>query len=129
VNAELLMFGAVPMTHSGLETTCVVLAMTAGQMTGKSFMYWVGRRATGRHASRANALMERWRGRFQSSPRSAQTLVFLSSLVGIPSFYVIAIAAGTLRIAFGRFLAVGTSGRLLHFGVVALAPQLISRFW
>jgi membrane protein YqaA with SNARE-associated domain len=53
------------------------------------------------------------------------TVVFVSSLVGFPPFYLVSVAAGALEMAFGPFLALGSVGRLLHFGVIAWLPHVV----
>jgi membrane protein YqaA with SNARE-associated domain len=56
-------------------------------------------------------------------------LVFISSALGIPPFYVITILAGAVRLRFGRFIAVGACGRVLRFGALILVPQLAIRLF
>jgi membrane protein YqaA with SNARE-associated domain len=125
VNAELLMLSAVPLAGSRGELTTLVLAVTMGQMTGKSVMYWLSRTATGDRARRLHVLTERWRDRFAQHPRSVVALVLVSALVGFPPFYLVSIAAGAFKVAFARFLAVGAFGRLLHFAIIAAVPHLL----
>ena len=127
VNAEVLMLAALPFARSPLHLTLLVVLMTLGQMTGKSAMYWCSRRATLAPTPRVRDAMGRWKARFDRHPRSALGIVLVSSAVGIPPFYMVSIVAGALNIAFGRFLMVGTFGRLLHFAVLAAVPQLIRR--
>lgn len=51
-------------------------------------------------------------------------LVFISAVFGVPPFYVITILAGVFRLRFGRFVAIGICGRLLHFGALVSIPHL-----
>ena len=125
VNAELLMLSAVPLAGSRAELSTLVLAVTMGQMTGKSVMYWLSRTATGERAGRIRAITERWRNRFTHHPRSVLAIVLVSAVVGVPPFYLVSIAAGAFKVAFVRFFAVGASGRLLHFAIIAAVPQLL----
>ena len=127
VNAELLMLAALPMAASHGTLAALVFVFTLGQMTGKSVMFWVSRRATTAPAPRLHRVVERWRDRFERHPRSALACVFVSAALGFPPFYAVSIAAGTFRMSFGRFLAVGGVGRLLHFAVVALVPFIAWR--
>lgn len=127
VNAEVLMLAALPFARSPLHLALLVALMTLGQMTGKSAMYWCSRRAAFRPTLRMRDSMARWKARLDRHPRSALGVVLLSSAVGIPPFYIVSIVAGALNIAFGRFLVVGTLGRLVHFAALALVPQLIGR--
>ena len=127
VNAEVLMLSALPLATTNDRLTLLVLAVTLGQMTGKSVMYWLSRGATGAGVQRLRAGMERWRDRFEERPRSACTLVFASAAIGLPPFYAVSIAAGAFKLSFGRFLAFGSAGRLLHFAALALVPHIIWR--
>jgi hypothetical protein len=68
-------------------------------------------------------LMDSWRNRFVRYSQKPMWLVFISSVSGIPPFYVITVLTGAFRIRFSRFITVGACGRLVHFGAVALVPQ------
>jgi membrane protein YqaA with SNARE-associated domain len=105
----------------------LVGVVTAGQMTGKAVMYWIGRRANWPRGPLVQRTLGRWQERLQRSPRSALGVTFVSSIVGIPPFYLVAVAAGSFNVAFSRFLAVGTLGRLMHFGIVAFLPHFTWR--
>ncbi|MGH9256994.1 MAG: VTT domain-containing protein [Vicinamibacterales bacterium] len=127
VNAELLMISAIPLAGSRGGLVALVVAVSAGQMTGKAFMYWASRTSTRPHSPRVQGAVDRWRARLQQRPRSVLAVTFLSALVGIPPFFVVSVVAGALGMAFPRFLAVGTAGRVMHFAVVACVPQLMWR--
>jgi membrane protein YqaA with SNARE-associated domain len=127
VNAEVLMLSAVPLARSAPALAALVVAVSAGQMAGKAVMYWVSRRSALPRSPRVQGALDRWRVRFEHRPGAALGLTFVSALVGIPPFYAVSIAAGALRVAFGRFMAVGTLGRLAHFAIVALLPDLLWR--
>ncbi len=127
VNAELVMLSAVPLAGSPLRLGVLVGVVTAGQMTGKAVMYWIARRTNRPHGPVLQRILGRWRERLQRNPRSALVVTLVSSIVGIPPFYLVAMAAGALNVAFSRFLAVGTLGRLIHFTVVAFVPHFTWR--
>ena len=126
VNAELMLLAvAAPLTSLG-ELSGVVLAITAGQVLGKSGLYWMARQMSrstpnGRFAR----AVDRWRVAGDSRHRSTQTMMTLSAIFGLPPFYVTTIAAGALRVSFGRFLMAAVVGRLVHFSAVGLAPLII----
>jgi uncharacterized membrane protein YdjX (TVP38/TMEM64 family) len=105
----------------------LVVAVSAGQMTGKAFMYWASRTSTRPRTPRVQGAVDRWCARLQQRPRSLLAITFLSALVGIPPFFVVSVAAGALGMAFPRFLAVGAAGRVVHFAVVAWVPHLMWR--
>lgn len=127
INAELIMLSAVPLSGSPLQLGALVSAVTAGQMTGKAVMYWIARRSSRSPGPRLQRLLGRWQERFHRSPRAALGVTLVSSLVGFPPFYLVAVAAGAFNVAFSRFLAVGTLGRLIHFTVVAFLPHFAWR--
>lgn len=127
VNAEVMMLSAVPLAGSPVQLALLVAFVTLGQMTGKSIMYWISRQTTGPRASRVQNAIDQGRELLHRHPGSALGVMLLNSTTGLPPFYIVAIAAGALNIAFGRFLAVGAVGRLIHFAVVAFVPQLVWR--
>ena len=123
VNAEVIMLAALPAAAAHGRLVPLVCVITLGQMTGKSVMYWLSRNAP-TPAPRLRHIVERWRDRFERHPRSAWTCIFVSAALGFPPFYAVSIAAGTFRMSFASFLAVGGAGRLLHFSVLAFVPYL-----
>ena len=127
VNAEVVMFSAVPLAGSPIRLAVLVALVTIGQMTGKSIMYWISRNATRPRSPRLQNAIDRWQERLQRHPGSALGVMLISATIGLPPFYIVAIAAGALHVAFGRFLAVGTVGRLVHFALLAFVPQLVWR--
>lgn len=127
VNGELVMLSAAPLAGSPVQLAMLVVLVTLGQMTGKTIMYWLSRNATRPRTPRLQNAIEACRERLQRRPRSALGVMLLSSTIGLPPFYLVAIAAGALNVSFGRFLAVGTVGRLVHFAVVAYVPELLWR--
>ena len=124
VNGELIMLSAVPLVKTPLGLGALVVVVTAGQMTGKTVMFWMARKAKGPRAARLESLVERWRVHLQRRPRAAVGVMLLSSVFGLPPFYLVSMAAGALGVAFGRFVAIGSLGRLIHFGTIAFVPHL-----
>jgi membrane protein YqaA with SNARE-associated domain len=127
VNGELLMISAVPLVTTRAALAALVVAVTAGQMTGKTVMYWASRKSARPRSARVQGSIERWRERLQQRPRSVLAVIFLSALIGIPPFFIVSVAAGAIGLAFPRFLAVGTAGRLAHFTIVAFVPEFVGR--
>ena len=123
LNAEVLMLSAMPIAAAHGMVSSLVFAVTLGQMIGKSIMYWLSRNASGAHARRFHGAVERWRSHFEEHPRSTLGLVLVSALLGFPPFYAVSIAAGAFKMRFGRFLTVGSIGRLAHFALLALLPH------
>jgi len=127
MNAEVMLLSATRFIASQSGLMVLAAVVTAGQMTGKTAMYWLARKAADARTDRLAHLTERWRARFTNHPRSALALVLVSALVGFPPFYAMSIAAGTFRMRFPHFLVVGGAARFVHFAIVALIPKIIWR--
>jgi membrane protein YqaA with SNARE-associated domain len=123
VNGELLLLSLSALVPSPAYLAGLVLLASAGQMTGKCILYWAGRGTIPMKKGHIAGVMNSWRGRFERSPKKVMGLVFVSAVFGIPPFYVITILSGAFRLRFSRFMAIGTCGRLLHFGMLSLLPQ------
>jgi membrane protein YqaA with SNARE-associated domain len=129
VNAELMLLAVAAPLTSVADLLVVVLAVTAGQVCGKSALYWIARRTSSNATNgRFGRAVDRWREACDTRQRSAQTMMMLSAVFGLPPFYVTTVAAGALRVGFDRFLMAAIVGRLLHFAAVALVPFMI-RAW
>jgi membrane protein YqaA with SNARE-associated domain len=127
VNGEVILLSIVTLAHSPCGTAVLVLLASAGQMAGKCILYWAGKGIIPIKSARMKETMSTWKGRLEQSPSKTLSLVFVSSAVGIPPFYVITILAGALHVRFGPFFAVGACGRLLRFSVLAFVPWIMLR--
>jgi membrane protein YqaA with SNARE-associated domain len=95
-----------------------------GQMIAKSVLYFAGRGLVrlpgGRFARAAQGLQA------HASCRNTSTLVLLvSATTGFPPFYLLTIAAGSVRVPFARFLTVGLCGRLIRFAFLVGVPHAL----
>lgn len=129
VNGEVLLLALTALARSPLEVAALVLLASAGQMAGKCALYWAGRGVVPLRSARARRTLASWKERFERSPSRLLGLVFVSSALGIPPFYVVTILAGAFRVRFGRFMAVGACGRVLRFGLLVLIPQIVLRLF
>jgi membrane protein YqaA with SNARE-associated domain len=125
VNGEVILLSFSALAHSPLERALLVLSTSAGQMTGKCILYWAAKGVIPLGSGRVKETVTKWKGRFEQSPSKLLSLVFVSSAVGIPPFYVITILAGVFRVRFGPFFTVGACGRLVRFGVIAFVPWFV----
>lgn len=125
INAELMLLAVAGPLTSPTGLLVVVLAVTAGQISGKSALYWLARRARLPQPARVGRAIERWRHTYERRPIAALAVILASATFGCPPFYLTTLVAGALRIGFGTFLAVGLLGRLLHFGAIAVIPGLV----
>jgi membrane protein YqaA with SNARE-associated domain len=106
----------------------LVLAATAGQMTGKIAIYIAGRfidRIPSDWIKRKVAALQ---ARAAGHPAVGHSLVAMSAVASVPPFHLVAVLTGSLRYPFRWFLLIGFAGRLLRFGLLAAAPQLV-RAW
>lgn len=141
INLEVYLGGVAAVVDdiSGTGVVWLSLVAAVGQMVGKLIFFYAGRgdlrlparlrRHTaprqGRGWVRAQAQLARWRVRVQERPVMAAVLVFLSASIGIPPFALVAVAAGTMRVAPVVFLVTGTLGRWLRFGLVLGGVELL----
>ncbi len=128
VNGEVILLSLVALAHSSWARALLVLSASAGQMAGKCILYWAGKGVIPLESGRVKEAVSTWRGRFERSPSKLLSLVFVSSAVGIPPFYVITILAGVLRVRFGPFFTVGACGRIVRFGALAFVPWMVTRW-
>lgn len=126
VNAELLMVALLPTAAAHGKLAALAAAAVAGQMAGKTAIYWMARGGTTRVArGRMATQMERWRPCL-TSPSSAVPLLFASAAIGFPPLFVLTILAGSLQMRFRLFFLASTVGRVVHFGAIALIPALFA---
>ena len=106
----------------------LIIAAALGQMVGKSAMYFAGRGAMRLPSERLRRMVESVRLRYQTgsaAPALGGTVLMASATVGLPPFYIVAVACGIFRVPFLQFLLIGLTGMLIRYGVVVMAPQLL----
>jgi membrane protein YqaA with SNARE-associated domain len=129
VNGEVLLLTLAVPARSPFELLILVLLASAGQMAGKCFLYWAGRGAVRFQSGRMRRALPAWKERFERSPAKMLALVFVSSAVGIPPFYVITILAGAFRVRFGPFLTIGACGRIVRFTTLVFVPWIMIQWF
>ncbi len=125
INGEAVLVSLAAIVRTPAGMAALVLIAAAGQMAGKCVLYWSSRRIIPLGSGRFGSSVKKWAGAFQKSPARTLLMVFISSAVGIPPFYVITVLAGMFRVRFGPFFAVGACGRVVRFGALALVPYLL----
>lgn len=114
----------------------LVLMSAVGQMGGKLFWYYGGRElqrfgfvARRMAKPRARAAMERWQARTEGRPWFTAGLLFVSAVVGLPPYAVLAVVAGALRVRLWVFLVTGFVGRALRFWAVIGGTTAVVSWW
>lgn len=123
MNSELFML-YLGSTASRSQFPALIVLAALGQMSAKVALYYAGRGVLTLPLGR-NQAVEALRVRLSASGRAAGAVTFVSALTGLPSFYAISVIAGTLGWPFGRFLAWGTTGRILRFSVLLFLPEVV----
>ena len=129
VNGEVILLSLTALARSPWARVLLVLSASAGQMVGKCVLYQAGKGAIPLKSGRVKETLSAWKGRFEQSPSKLLSLVFVSSAVGIPPFYVITLLAGVFRVRFGPFFAVGACGRIVRFSALAFIPWIMIQWF
>lgn len=125
VNAELVLLSFTTTASSPGMIAAFVVVATAGQMTGKMALYAAGHRGARAPSERMARILGTWQPRCEANPWRADWLVLVSSTIGVPPFIATSLLAGALRMRITRFVVAGSIGRLIRFGALALASDLI----
>lgn len=101
------------------------VAFTVGHVAAKLPWYWLGAHADrvvggwgARHLARARAMLA-------ARPSYGRGVLALSAVTSVPPFHLSAIAAGITQVPVVPFTGICLAGRLLRFGVLVTAPQLL----
>jgi membrane protein YqaA with SNARE-associated domain len=126
VNTEAYLLTLAALAPSGALAPAVVF-LTVGHMLAKALLYLAGSGALrSRFLAARQARLDGVKRRLGPMRSGTWAVLFSSALTGIPPFYVVSVAAGSLRVSLPRFLIVGGSGRLLRFAAVVALPGLLA---
>lgn len=125
LNAEVMVLAMARLAPSPAGLAAIAVLATAGQVTGKAFVYWAARRAADAGASHLPASVEAWQARATSRSTHPFAWALVSAVVGVPPLYVVTLLAGAAKLSFPRFLCVAATGRLVHFAVLVLGPLVL----
>lgn len=103
----------------------VAVLATLGHMAAKVVVYLGSRKTTPAVPARQRAALERVRALLLRRRRVRVLTVLLSAFGGMPPFYLVTVCCGVLRLPLRDFVIVGTVGRGLRFGALALLPRLV----
>ncbi len=101
------------------------LVFTLAHVGAKLPWYWAGSHAERVSGPRAAKYISRARQLLAERPQYGGGLLLMSAVLSVPPFHLAAIAAGLTRMAFVPFFAACLTGRLVRFGVLVTAPQLL----
>jgi membrane protein YqaA with SNARE-associated domain len=126
----------IVVAYARSDATALQLAFigSVGQNIGKLVWYfvcresldigWLKRRL---ETPKRQAQFQRWSDFVQNRPGVSGLITFVSALVGIPPFFVMAMIAGTLRMNVFVFVLSGIAGRTLFFWAILGGAHLVFR--
>jgi membrane protein YqaA with SNARE-associated domain len=121
INIEAYLIAVAAIAHA--SPVPMVGTVTAGQMTAKLILYLSGSGALKLKFVRKEK-MAKASAAFEKYHNHSTGVVALSSIVGLPPIYGVALLAGALRFPLLRFMVVATLGRIIRFGAVYMLPGL-----
>jgi membrane protein YqaA with SNARE-associated domain len=125
LNTEAFVMG-LALVHPRGRLAPAVVSITLGQLLAKLLLYQVGRGSLSLPGLRhGRGRMAEMRARLEERRSCVAAVVFASATLGLPPFYLVSMAAGSLRWPLARFLLVGGAGRLARFTVIAAVPGLL----
>jgi len=101
------------------------VAFTLSHVAAKVPWYWLGSHAERVSGGRSERYLARARTMLADRPEYGRGLLLASATLSVPPFHLAAIAAGLVRMRFVPFVTACLAGRLLRFGVLVTAPQLL----
>jgi membrane protein YqaA with SNARE-associated domain len=123
VNLEVYLVWVAALTPTSQALAITALA-TVGQMTAKTLMYLasagiikIAVRKPGKKLLAVQMKMAQWQHRLG-------LFMFMSASLGVPPFYVVAIASGIVRVPLAVFIIWGLAGRFIRFAVFVFFPHL-----
>jgi len=123
VNTEVFLVAVVRLAvHGPAQLPGLVIAASTGQMVAKIGLYYAGHGLLELPRGRYREKIEIVRRKIERWQTKPYLIYGISSVTGLPPFYLTVLAAGAMKIRFVPFLAIGLAGRLLRVAVlVALA--------
>lgn len=119
VNTEVFLVGLVRLAVDRPEQLpIIVIASATGQMVAKIGLYFAGQSLLELPRGRYRTKVELVRRKIEQWKTKPYLIYAVSSVVGLPPFYLTVLAAGAMRIRFTAFLLIGLAGRLIRFAVV-----------
>jgi len=102
----------------------LVLGAATAQVLAKAALYGLARWAPRSLPRRAQAGLQRVSA-LAARRRSPTRIVLASAALGVPPFYLVALASGALAVPFGAFLSAAFVGAAVRYALVSLAAVLV----
>jgi membrane protein YqaA with SNARE-associated domain len=102
----------------------LILLATGTAMATKTVVYAVSRGVACAIPPRYAGRLEAVRARLTGRRWSRRCFIAVSSATGVPPFYLVTAASGSLRVPLGDFVLGGTSGHALRFALLIFLPRL-----
>jgi membrane protein YqaA with SNARE-associated domain len=119
VNSEIFLVALVRLAvDRSSQLPAIVIAAATGQMVAKIGLYHAGRGMLDLPRGRYKAKIETVRHKLEQWKTRPYFIYAISSVVGVPPFYLTVLAAGAMKIRFAAFLVIGLAGRLVRFAVL-----------
>jgi membrane protein YqaA with SNARE-associated domain len=119
VNTEVFLIGLVRLAvDRSSQLPAIVIAASVGQMVAKIGLYYTGQGMLALPRGRYKQKIESVRGKIEQWKTKPYLIYAVSSVLGLPPFYLTVLAAGAMKIRFKAFLGIGLAGRLVRFGVL-----------
>jgi membrane protein YqaA with SNARE-associated domain len=123
INAEVWLVAIALSVAAPATLACVVVLAAIGQMIAKVLLYLAAKGALELPTGRYRAAVDRARARIAGWKKKPLLLLAVSSSVGLPPFYVVALLAGALEIRLPAFCVLGLLGRIVRFGAVVVIAR------
>jgi membrane protein YqaA with SNARE-associated domain len=121
INGELFLIGSIKLLADDLPGALTVAVLLAiGQMIAKVILYQAACKATGLGTGRFAEKLRRAREKVGKWRNKPLTILFISAVLGLPPFYLVALVAGILEVRFVMFVWLGLLGRTIRFVGLAL---------
>ena len=121
--AEPVLVGVAAVAPTWLLVPLVLLA-TASHMSTKTLVFLGGRKVENVFGKRNRERFERARARLDGRADLQRSTLFVSSVTGLPPFYLTTALCGTLKMPLRHFLVLAGAGRGIRFAALIFAPQL-----
>ena len=108
--------------------TEILFIATFGHMIAKGILYCTGRgilKLSWQNPKIGVQQFKQLQMRMEKLEGQSSAFLFFSGVTGLPPFYLVAIAAGALKMNFINFFVFGFAGRLVRLAFVLALPQLI----